>query len=174
MTLATMIIATLPALLMAAAFFDLTTYTIPNALPAGMFLLFVIFVLAMALAGHSLSWRELSPHLLAGAIGLVAGMVMFALRWVGGGDAKLFAMACLWLGWDAMFNYAVIVSILGGALTLGLLMLRQVPLPKLLAEQPWLMRLADPQSGVPYGVALAIAALNILPNTEIFRLAAAS
>jgi prepilin peptidase CpaA len=53
-------------------------------------------------------------------------------------------------------------------------MLRQVPLPRLLAEQPWLLRLADPQSGVPYGVALSIAALSILPTTEIFRLAATS
>jgi Flp pilus assembly protein protease CpaA len=36
------------------------------------------------------------------------------------------------------------------------------------------MRLADPKSGVPYGVALAMAALSILPDTEIVRLAAAA
>jgi prepilin peptidase CpaA len=80
-------------------------------------------------------------------------------------------MACLWLGWDFMFDYALIASILGGALTLGLLMLRQIPLPAFMVGQPWLVRLTDPKSGVPYGVALAIAALTILPNTEIFRLA---
>jgi prepilin peptidase CpaA len=174
MTLPTMIIATLPALLVIAAFFDLTTYTIPNVLPAGMLLLFVIFLSVMAFAGHRLNWSETAPHLAAGGLGLVAGMVLFALGWIGGGDAKLFAMACLWLGWDAMFDYAVIASLLGGTLTLGLLMLRQVPLPRLLAEQPWLLRLADRESGVPYGVALSIAALSILPNTEIFRLAATS
>jgi len=156
-----MLIATLPALLMAAAFFDLTTYTIPNALPGGMLLLFTIFLLAMALGGHALQWREISPHLIAGGFGLAVGMAMFAAGWIGGGDAKLFAMACLWLGWDVMYSYAVIASILGGGLTLGLLMLRQMPLPRLLAAQPWLLRLADPQSGVPYGVALSIAALSI-------------
>jgi prepilin peptidase CpaA len=114
------------------------------------------------------------PHLTAGGVGLIIGMVMFALHWIGGGDAKLFAMACLWLGWDYMFDYALIASIQGGALTLGLLMLRRIPLPAFMAGQPWLIRLADPKAGVPYGVALAIAALNVLPNTEIFRLAAMS
>ena len=174
MTLPIAIISMLTALLVAAAFFDLTTYTIPNVLPAAMLLLFAVFLPMMALVGHPLTWDETSPHLLAGGIGLALGMAFFAAGWVGGGDAKLFAMACLWLGWDVMFSYAVIASLLGGALTVGLLMLRQVPLPRLLAEQPWLMRLADRDSGVPYGVALAFAAISILPDTEIFRLAAAS
>jgi prepilin peptidase CpaA len=174
MTLPTMLIATLPALLIAAALFDLTTYTIPNVLPAGMLLLFVLFLLAMALVGHALHWNEVSPHLIAGGLGLAVGMAMFAAGWIGGGDAKLFAMASLWLGWDDMFSYAVIASLLGGGLTLALLMLRKVPLPKPLAKQVWLLHLADPKSGVPYGVALSIAALFILPTTEIFRLAAAS
>ena len=114
MTLPTMLIATLPALLIAAAFFDLTTYTIPNTLPAGMLLLFALFLLAMALDGHALRWSEISPHLIAGGFGLAVGMAMFAAGWIGGGDAKLFAMACLWLGWDVMYSYAVIASILGG------------------------------------------------------------
>jgi prepilin peptidase CpaA len=112
-------------------------------------------------------------HLLSGGIGLAAGMAMFAAGWVGGGDAKLFAMACLWLGWNSMFEYTVLASLLGGALTLGLLMFRQLPLPRVLAAQPWLLRLADRDSGVPYGVALAMAAVTVLPDTELFRLAAA-
>ena len=174
MTLPIFIVTILPSLLVAAAFFDLTTYTIPNVLPAAMLLLFGAFLLVMAVAGHPLSWNETWPHVLAGAIGLALGMVMFALNWVGGGDAKLFAMACLWLGWDAIYQYAITASLLGGVLTLALLMLRRVPLPPLLAAQPWLLRLADRDSGVPYGIALAIAALVLLPDTEVFRLAATS
>ena len=99
MTLPTMLIATLPALLIAAALFDLATYTIPNTLPAGMLLLFGIFLVAMALGGHALHWREVSPHLLAGGFGLAAGLAMFAAAWSGRGDAELFAFAGLWLGW---------------------------------------------------------------------------
>ena len=172
MTLPIVIITILPAVLIVAALFDLATYTIPNILPGAMLMLFLVFVLAMAVSGHGLSWSEVYPHLLSGGFGLGIGMAMFALRWVGGGDAKLFAMACLWLGWEAMLTYALLASILGGVLTFGLLALRQWPLPRLLAEQPWLLRLADREFGVPYGVALALAAISILPNTEIFRLAA--
>ncbi len=172
MTLPIFVITMLPALLVAAAFFDLTSYTIPNFLPGGMFLLFCIFMLAMALGGHPLSWSETWPHLLAGGVGLALGMAMFAVNWVGGGDAKLFAMACLWLGWNALYQYALTASLLGGVLTVALLMFRRVPLPASLAAQPWLLRLADCESGVPYGIALSIAALVVLPDTEVFRLAA--
>jgi prepilin peptidase CpaA len=47
-------------------------------------------------------------------------------------------------------------------------------LPQILADQPWIARLADRKEGVPYGVALAVAALTVLPDTELFRLAATS
>ena len=174
MMISILLVAILPAILIAAAYFDLTTFTIPNMLPAAMFVLFAAFMLAVALAGHGLNWSDTWPHLLAGAVGLVAGMALFAAGWVGGGDAKLFAMACLWLGWDSMFEYTLVASLLGGMLTIALLMLRRLPLPALLAAQPWLVRLADRNSGVPYGVALAIAALVVLPDTELFRMVATS
>jgi prepilin peptidase CpaA len=59
-------------------------------------------------------------------------------------------------------------------LSVALLVLRKFPLPSVLAAQPWLVRLADRNSGVPYGVALAMAALVVLPDTELFRIAATS
>ena len=172
MAVSILLVAMLPALLVAAAIFDLTSFTIPNMLPAAMFALFAVFLLAITLNGHSLIWSETWPHLLAGAVALVAGMALFAGGWVGGGDAKLFAMASLWLGWDSMFEYTLVASLLGGMLTVALLALRRIPLPSLLAAQPWLVRLADRNSGVPYGVALAMAALVVLPDTELFRIAA--
>jgi prepilin peptidase CpaA len=174
MAVSILIVAILPAILIAAAFFDLTTFTIPNMLPAAMFALFAAFLVVATLNGHALSWGQTWPHLLAGAVALSAGMGLFAAGWVGGGDAKLFAMACLWLGWDSMFEYTLVASLLGGMLTVALLVLRRFPLPSLLAAQPWLVRLADRNSGVPYGVALAIAALLVLPDTELFRIAATS
>jgi prepilin peptidase CpaA len=45
-------------------------------------------------------------------------------------------------------------------------------MPASFAGHGWLMRLHDPKSGIPYGVALATGALVILPHTDIFRLAA--
>src|SRR5258708_36084076 len=126
MAVSILLVAMLPALLVAAAFSDLTSYTIPNMLPAAMLALFAAFLLASALNGHSLSWSETWPHLLAGAVALVAGMALFAAGWVGGGDAKLFAMACLWLGWDSMLEYALMASVFGGMLTITLLTVRRL------------------------------------------------
>jgi prepilin peptidase CpaA len=54
---------------------------------------------------------------------------------------------------------------------LALLFLRRVPLPPFLMKYEWLARLADKNAGIPYGVALASAALMVLPRTELFRAA---
>jgi prepilin peptidase CpaA len=112
--------------------------------------------------------------MLAGVIGLLAGMGMFAAGWIGGGDAKLFAVAALWLGWDSLYEYTLLSSLLGGCLTIGLIFLRLVPLPDYLKSQAWLVRLTDRTAGVPYGVALSVAALVLWPSTDLFRLAALS
>jgi len=65
-----------------------------------------------------------------------------------------------------------LASVFGGLLALGLLLLRQWPLPLFLARQGWIANLHDRQAGIPYGVALAAGAFILLPSTEIFRLAA--
>jgi|SRR5262249_18708120 len=166
------VVAILPALLAAAAIFDLTSYTIPNIVPASMIVVFAAFMVVIAAHGHPMSWNAAGMHFVAGAIGLFAGMAMFALGWVGGGDAKLFAVTSLWLGWDSLFEYALMASLLGGALTLTLLGLRRVSLPSALRRVPWFARLASHQADVPYGVALAAAALLVLPDAQVFRLAA--
>ena len=167
-----LLVAVFPALLVAAAVWDLASFTIPNLLIASMLTLFAVFLGAMALSGSAMSWTDAGLHVLAGIIGLAAGMALFATGWVGGGDAKLFAVASLWLGWNTLFEYTLLASLLGGGLTLAVLALRRVPLPAPLARQEWLLRLADRNAGVPYGIALAAAALVILPRTELFRLAA--
>jgi prepilin peptidase CpaA len=174
MSLAISFLIMMSALLVVAAFFDLTTYRIPNLLPAAMVVLFGVFTLTLTFGDHPMGWSAISLHLFAGVVGLLLGMGMFAVGWVGGGDAKLFAATLLWLGWASLYDYVVLACLLGGALTLGLIMLRRIPLPRMLTKLPWLMRLADPASGVPYGVALALAAIHVLPDTDVFRLAAIS
>ena len=57
----------------------------------------------------------------------------------------------------------------GGALTLLLLQFRQWPLPYPFAGQAWLLKLHAKESGIPYGIALAIGALMIYPETEWIR-----
>jgi prepilin peptidase CpaA len=47
----------------------------------------------------------------------------------------------------------------------GILEFRKRSLPPALARQPWLVRLHEPAGGVPYGIALAAAALLVYPST---------
>jgi prepilin peptidase CpaA len=153
-----------PALMAFAAASDLFTMTISNrvslALAAGF--------LALALLG-GMGFYDLLLHAAAGAIVLAAAFGCFAMGWVGGGDAKVAAAAALWIGFGHLMNYLLYASLFGGALTLLLLQFRQWPLPYSLAGQTWLIRLHAKESGIPYGIALAIGALVIYPETEWMR-----
>ncbi|MGB8366537.1 MAG: prepilin peptidase [Rhizomicrobium sp.] len=160
-----LVIAALPALLVAAAGWDIASYTIPNFLSAALIGAFAVFVLAAGMAPAAIGW-----HLLAGFIGFVVGFTVFALGYVGGGDAKLFACVALWFGLRDLSQYALIASVFGGMLTLGLLSFRKLPLPALFGRQGWLMRLHDEKAGIPYGAALAAGAFAVLPYTDVFRL----
>lgn len=150
-----------PALMAFAAASDLLTMTIPNrvslALAAGFFIL-------APLTGMGV--QEILSHAGAGALVLVAAFGMFAMGWIGGGDAKVAAAAGLWFGFEHLLPYLVFASLFGGALTVLLLQLRQWPLPYPLASQAWLSRLHDKQTGIPYGIALALGALLIYPETD--------
>ena len=171
MPLTLIILGLFASLLLAAALFDLFSYTIPNRLTGSMLALFAVFLVASAMSGHSLGWFAIELHLLAGLIALAAGMTLFAPGWIGGGDAKFFAVVCLWLGWHEMLEYALVASLMGGALTVAILGLRSIPLPATVAVQPWMARLADSRAGVPYGVALGLAALRIVPDSDLVHLA---
>ncbi|MDE2133116.1 MAG: prepilin peptidase [Alphaproteobacteria bacterium] len=164
-----LVIVVLPLLLALAAGWDLASYTIPNRLQLALVGVFAVFVVAAGMTP-----AVLGGHVLAGLFGLAVGFTLFALGYIGGGDAKLFAAVALWLGFDRdLMTYTLIASLFGGALTLVLLALRRLPLPALLSGHAWLLRLHDERAGIPYGVALAAGAFFILPQTEIFRLAAA-
>ena len=164
-----LVIVALPLLLGAAGAWDLASFTIPNFLNAALLAVFVLFALVAGLGVAAIGW-----HLLAGLAGLMLGFTLFALGYIGGGDAKLFAVTLLWLGLKDLMPYLLIASIAGGALTLLMLALRQCPLPQYLLRHAWIAKLHDASSGIPYGVALAAGAFILLPSTEIFRLAAAA
>jgi prepilin peptidase CpaA len=149
-----------PALMAFAASSDLLTMTISNKLSlalAGGFLVLTI------VTGMGLS--DIALHLAAGALVLVFAFGFFSQGWIGGGDAKLAAATALWFGFDHLFEYLIYASLYGGVLTLVLIQLRKLPLPGVLARQPWIMRLHDSDGGIPYGIALAAAALAVYPKT---------
>lgn len=155
-----------PALLLSAAVYDLGTYTIPNVLSAALAVLFVIFLVAAWSMGDAVGWKLVGLHVAAGAAALGVGMALFSLHWIGGGDAKIFAGSCLWLGPVCAIQYTLTAAMFGGVLTLALLALRRFPVPGFMAR-PWILNLADPKAGVPYGVALALGAIAVLPGTDL-------
>ena len=94
---------------------------------------------------------------------------LFRLEIIGGGDAKLAAAAALWIGWGSMLDFSLRTAIYGGALGVAVLMIRKFPLPSFLTAMPWVLRLQDPKNGIPYGIAMAAAAILIFPETALLR-----
>ncbi len=153
-----------PMLMAFAASSDLLTMRISNrvalALVAGFF--------ALALA-RGMPWREIAVHVALGVAVLAVAFVCFARGWIGGGDAKLAAATVLWFGPDEAISYLLYASLLGGVLTLAMMRFRLAPLPAFLGKQEWAARLHRADAGVPYGIALAVAALLVYPETPFMR-----
>jgi prepilin peptidase CpaA len=149
-----------PALMAFAASSDLLTMTISNKVSLALVGCFVILALAIGM-----SPQEMGMHAAAAATVLVVAFVFFTQGWIGGGDAKLAAAASLWFGFDHLLQYLVDAALLGGALTLLMINFRMFPLPGAMQRWAWLTRLHEKNAGVPYGIALAAAALLVYPDT---------
>ncbi|MDB5629730.1 MAG: peptidase prepilin type, partial [Tardiphaga sp.] len=157
-----------PALMAFAAASDLLTMTISNRV--SLLLIAGFFVLALLGGlGTADTMNAMLSHVGAGLTVLGVAFGCFAMGWVGGGDAKIAASAALWFGFGHLLDYLVYASLFGGALTILLLQFRQWPLPYTLAGQGWLLRLHNQKTGIPYGIALALGALMIYPETEWVR-----
>jgi len=149
-----------PALMVFAASSDLLTMTISNRLSlalAGSFFPLTIVI--------GMSLPAIGMHLAAAALVLAVCFGFFSMGWMGGGDAKLAAVTTLWFGFDYLLDYLIYAALFGGALTLLLIQFRKLPLPEALARQSWILRLHETGGGVPYGIALAAAALTVYPKT---------
>jgi prepilin peptidase CpaA len=153
-----------PALMAFAAASDLFTMTTSNRVSLALAAGFLTLALLSGMGPY-----DILSHLGAGAAVLAVAFACFAMGWVGGGDAKVAAGAALWFGFGHLLNYLVYASLFGGVLTLLLLEFRQWPLPYALSGQAWLLRLHAKETGIPYGIALAIGALMIYPETEWIR-----
>ncbi|MDP2378606.1 prepilin peptidase [Reyranella sp.] len=148
-----------------AGIVDLTTMRIRNGLVLA---LLAAYVALAPLAGFTLEEIAWSAAIAAGL--LVVSFVFFARGWMGGGDAKLLAVTALWLGFDHTPAFLVYTALFGGALTLAILQLRLVVLPAFLGNRPWIAQLQSDKAGIPYGVAITIAALVVFPQTRWFAL----
>jgi prepilin peptidase CpaA len=73
----------------------------------------------------------------------------------------------LWLGWPAVLPFLAWTALAGGALAVGLLCARKLPIPMMARGPQWVSRLLQPGEDVPYGVAIAFGALAAFPESAI-------
>jgi prepilin peptidase CpaA len=155
-----------PILTITAALKDLTSFTIPNGLTIA---LAAAFFVAAPLLGAPLGLIGL--NLTVGLGCLILGMGMFALGWIGGGDAKLFAAVGLWLGWPAALSFLAGATVAGGGLAVVLLAVRWQPVRMFASSLgAWADRLTTPGEPAPYGVAIAFGALWAFPLSALAKL----
>lgn len=157
------IILVFPAAMAFAGAMDLLTMTIPNRIS-----IVLIGAFAVAAAMMGIGWWALASHIGAGLLMLTVGIGMFAMGWLGGGDAKLLAATALWLGFDHLLPYLLLAGMAGGALSLLILFYRRLLPPLWLTRQGWAMNLHHAKTGIPYGIALAAAGLHVFPSTLWF------
>jgi|SRR5579859_3603979 len=140
---------------------DLTTMKIRNSLLLFFLIAYAVLAPLLGFAVHDIGWSAVV------AMGvLVFTFGCFTFGWIGGGDAKLAAVTALWFGVDHTPIFLVYTALLGGVLSLVILQFRTMTLPAFLSDNTWIVRLHSPGSGIPYGVAMASAALVVFPQTR--------
>jgi prepilin peptidase CpaA len=147
----------------AAAYVDVRSRRIPNALS---YLIGSLGLLRILLAGDPVT----AGWTLAVAAGvLIIGFMFFWGGTFGGGDAKLLTAAVLLIGYRDLFSFIFLMSLFGGVLAIVLLIGdRLIPrLQRLRRPAAAVDASADPAPRhawptVPYGVAISAAGMIIL------------
>lgn len=119
---------------------DVRRRTIPHAATATVAGLYIIYA--------TLGYADPVSGLISGVIFLVIGFVLFQFNLLGGGDAKLIAAVALWAGLDQAFPLAFYVTLAGGLVALGVVLVHRIRVrPDGTADSSELT--------VPYGIAIA-------------------
>jgi prepilin peptidase CpaA len=155
------LVSLLPILAIMAALKDLTSYTIPNWISLALAGAFAVTAVATGLPAPTAG-----VHVAAGLIALLAGMGLFAIGWIGAGDAKLLAACCLWFGWPGARDFLLDTALAGGGFALFLIAARNQMVRAFVPFPGWAGRLTTPGEPAPYGVAIALGALIAFPSSQ--------
>lgn len=131
---------------------DLRHFRIRNA---SVLVLIGLFLLGVLLAER---WSEMIWHGLFGGLALGVMFAAFALRVVGAGDAKLLAVACLWVGPDLAPTFALALFVLSTLFAAGAF-LRIVPVRRVAGKLK-----------MPFGPSIAGAWLLTIVSLPLARL----
>jgi len=155
---------------------DFLFYKIPNILVLG------ILIFAVPLLLTVLSWDQVCFTLLVSGIMLVISFGFSMMGWIGAGDAKLLTVSTLWLAPLNIFSFVGFMALIGGVLAIiyialspfidhlrlkiiSLLtpLLKKSTLCSVYLKEPFVFATAESyrQTKVPYGIAIAAAAIAI-------------
>jgi prepilin peptidase CpaA len=159
-----LVLGLFPAAMAFAAVSDLITMKISNRLSLGLAAAFFLMALIIGMP-----LMDIGRHVAASLLVLLVSFGLFARGWIGGGDAKLAAATALWFGFSHLMDYLFIASLVGGVMAIFLIQVRRLPLPAMLHGTRWIERLHAANTGIPYGIALAVAGLMVYPQTVFMR-----
>ncbi len=163
MTLASLLCLLFPAMAILAAVYDARSMTIPNWISIVLAISYVPVAFIVGLPMADIGWS-----VGIGFIALVLGIALFAFRILGGGDAKLLAASAMWVGLSGLLPFLLYTALAGGALSLFLLLARKwMPLMPVVVGPQWMQRLLEPKGDIPYGIAIAVAAVLVYPQTAL-------
>ncbi|MGN6537177.1 MAG: A24 family peptidase [Mesorhizobium sp.] len=160
-----LIFVVFPFCMLFAAISDMLSMTIANRVSL---ILVGVFMVVAPLTG--MEWTQYGLHLGAGALVLACTFGLFAVGAMGGGDAKLMAATSVWMGFGVcLVHYLLIASVIGGLLTMALLVYRGSTLATLTRNNLFLRHFADDKSGIPYGIALGLGGLLAFPASPLMQ-----
>ncbi|KKB62366.1 hypothetical protein WM40_17815 [Robbsia andropogonis] len=103
---------------------------------------------------QQLGWHAFGMHLLSGGVALLIGLALFALRVLGGGDAKLLSVLFLWSGPLLAAPMLTVISLTGTVVGILSFATRRLE-PGKGSGVVRVLALFSAVRGVPYGVAIA-------------------
>lgn len=140
--------------------YDASKFIIPNWLVGSLLL---VYPVALFAANFAVDWKM---DLLGMLITFAIGYVVFALRMMGGGDVKLIIVLALWVGWEKLAMFGFNFAVLGGVLSIFILIVRKI-IPHIISDKGKLPRILRNKEPVPYGLAIAGAFLMMLYSNDV-------
>ncbi|MDR2858286.1 MAG: prepilin peptidase [Novosphingobium sp.] len=147
MTLPLVFQALLLAAALVASWSDAFRRRIPN------WLCLVTALAGLSFAALSGGAWALGSHALHASIALVAGMILFALGGIGGGDAKFYTAVATWFALAQAILLLLAVSLSGLVIFIVWFVYRRA------AGKPIRWSSRDPGDGLPYGIPIALGTL---------------
>lgn len=151
-------------ILVIAACSDWQTRIIPNWLS---------IVIIAAFLGYDFSENGglfIGPHLLVAIGVLIFLLPLFAFGKMGGGDIKLIASLAIWIGPLSIFDFVVLVSLMGGLLAVTYLCVGRIVQMQFVFAKFWIGFQSGKigfQEGIPYGVAISISGIYFIYNQHV-------